>query len=82
MAVPEAELLPQIRLLALTGRGIQFLELGRFKAALMDFQYSLQVSPGTFSMKVRKSLLGWVGIFCVCLGGGVDLAKATESGLV
>ncbi|XP_032069814.1 Fanconi anemia group G protein-like [Thamnophis elegans] len=45
MAVPEAELLPQIRLLALTGRGIQFLELGRFKEALMDFQYSLQVSP-------------------------------------
>uniref|UniRef100_A0A8C5RV76 FA complementation group G n=1 Tax=Laticauda laticaudata TaxID=8630 RepID=A0A8C5RV76_LATLA len=43
--VPEAELLPQIRLLALTGRGIQFLELGRFKEALRDFQYSLQVSP-------------------------------------
>uniref|UniRef100_A0A670Z2J8 FA complementation group G n=1 Tax=Pseudonaja textilis TaxID=8673 RepID=A0A670Z2J8_PSETE len=47
-AVPEAELLPQIRLLALTGRGIRFLELGRLKEALRDFQYSLQVSPGTF----------------------------------
>lgn len=50
-AIPEAEQLPQIRLLSLTGRGIQFLELGKFKEALMDFQYSLQVSPGTFSMK-------------------------------
>ncbi|XP_058028446.1 Fanconi anemia group G protein isoform X5 [Ahaetulla prasina] len=46
-AIPEAEPLPQIRLLALTGRGIQFLELGRLKEALMDFQYSLQVSPGS-----------------------------------
>ncbi|KAM6470491.1 Fanconi anemia group G protein isoform 2-T3 [Liasis olivaceus] len=45
MALPEAELLPQIRLLALTGRGIRFLELGRFKEALMDFQYSLHISP-------------------------------------
>ncbi|XP_034297821.1 Fanconi anemia group G protein isoform X2 [Pantherophis guttatus] len=44
-AIPEAELLPQIRLLALTGRGIRFLELGRLKEALMDFQFSLQVSP-------------------------------------
>ncbi|XP_039224994.1 Fanconi anemia group G protein isoform X1 [Crotalus tigris] len=44
-AIPEVEQLPQIRLLALTGRGIQFLELGKFKQALMDFQYSLQVSP-------------------------------------
>ncbi|KAM3843852.1 Fanconi anemia group G protein isoform 2-T2 [Vipera latastei] len=44
-AIPEAEQLPQIRLLALTGRGIQFLELAKFKEALMDFQYSLQVSP-------------------------------------
>ncbi|XP_063152025.1 Fanconi anemia group G protein isoform X2 [Candoia aspera] len=44
-AIPEAELLPQIRLLALTGRGIQFLELGRFREALMDFQYSLHISP-------------------------------------
>ncbi|KAL7989155.1 hypothetical protein Chor_008074, partial [Crotalus horridus] len=50
-AIPEGEQLPQTRLLALTGRGIQFLELGKFKQALMDFQYSLQVSPGTFSTK-------------------------------
>ncbi|NXT71705.1 FANCG protein, partial [Chaetops frenatus] len=43
---PEVEVLQKIRLLSLIGRGTQFLELGRHKEALLDFQYSLQVSPG------------------------------------
>uniref|UniRef100_U3K592 FA complementation group G n=1 Tax=Ficedula albicollis TaxID=59894 RepID=U3K592_FICAL len=43
---PEVEVLQKIRLLALIGRGTQFLELGRHKQALLDFQYSLQLSPG------------------------------------
>ncbi|NWY71978.1 FANCG protein, partial [Erithacus rubecula] len=43
---PEVELLQKIRLLALLGRGAQFLELGRHKQALLDFQHSLQLSPG------------------------------------
>ncbi|NWS11219.1 FANCG protein, partial [Pachyramphus minor] len=43
---PEVEVLPKIRLLSLIGRGMQFLELGRHKEALLDFQHGLQVSPG------------------------------------
>ncbi|KAL2294132.1 hypothetical protein Nmel_007854 [Mimus melanotis] len=43
---PEVEVLQKIRLLALIGRGMQFLELGRHKQALLDFQHSLQLSPG------------------------------------
>lgn len=43
---PEVEMLQKIRLLSLIGRGMQFLELGRNKEALLDFQYSLQISPG------------------------------------
>ncbi|NWQ70190.1 FANCG protein, partial [Neopipo cinnamomea] len=43
---PELEVLQKIRLLSLIGRGIQFLELGRHKEALLDFQHGLQVSPG------------------------------------
>ncbi|NWY46141.1 FANCG protein, partial [Sylvia atricapilla] len=42
----EVELLQKIRLLSLTGRGMQLLELGRQKEALLDFQHSLQISPG------------------------------------
>ncbi|XP_067399655.1 Fanconi anemia group G protein isoform X2 [Emydura macquarii macquarii] len=45
-ALPEVSVLQKIRLLALIGRGSQFLELGRDKEALMNFQRSLQVSPG------------------------------------
>ncbi|NWY31236.1 FANCG protein, partial [Pheucticus melanocephalus] len=43
---PEVEVLQKIRLLSLLGRGMQFLELGRNKEALLDFQHSLQISPG------------------------------------
>ncbi|NWV14839.1 FANCG protein, partial [Ptilonorhynchus violaceus] len=43
---PEVEVLQKIRLLSLIGRGMQFLELGKHKEALLDFQHSLQVSPG------------------------------------
>ncbi|XP_066038406.1 Fanconi anemia group G protein [Chamaea fasciata] len=42
----EVEVLQKIRLLSLIGRGTQFLELGRHKQALLDFQHSLQISPG------------------------------------
>ncbi|NWV81342.1 FANCG protein, partial [Dasyornis broadbenti] len=42
----EVEVLQKIRLLSLIGRGMQFLELGRHKEALFDFQHSLQISPG------------------------------------
>nr|XP_028604613.1 Fanconi anemia group G protein [Podarcis muralis] len=45
MGLSEAKVLPQIRQLALTGRGIQFLHLGRNKEALADFQHSLLVCP-------------------------------------
>ncbi|NXB76586.1 FANCG protein, partial [Donacobius atricapilla] len=41
----EVEVLQKIRLLSLIGRGTQFLELGRHKEALLDFQHSLQISP-------------------------------------
>ncbi|NXF49895.1 FANCG protein, partial [Oceanites oceanicus] len=44
--LPEVEVLQKIRLLALIGRGAQFLELGRHKEALLDFQHGLQISPG------------------------------------
>ncbi|NWS61082.1 FANCG protein, partial [Chunga burmeisteri] len=44
--LPEVEVLQKIRLLALIGRGMQFLELGRHKEALLDFQHGLQISPG------------------------------------
>ncbi|NXE29669.1 FANCG protein, partial [Ardeotis kori] len=43
---PEVEVLQKIRMLSLIGRGAQFLELGRHKEALLDFQHSLQISPG------------------------------------
>ncbi|XP_074935204.1 Fanconi anemia group G protein isoform X4 [Phalacrocorax aristotelis] len=44
--MPEVEVLQKIRLLSLIGRGAQFLELGRHKEALLDFQHGLQISPG------------------------------------
>ncbi|XP_074994099.1 Fanconi anemia group G protein-like isoform X2 [Calonectris borealis] len=44
--LPEVEVLQKIRLLSLIGRGAQFLELGRHKEALLDFQHGLQISPG------------------------------------
>ncbi|NXT77479.1 FANCG protein, partial [Zapornia atra] len=44
--LPEVEVLQKIRLLSLIGRGAQWLELGRHKEALLDFQHSLQISPG------------------------------------
>ncbi|NXN09974.1 FANCG protein, partial [Indicator maculatus] len=44
--LPEVELLQKIRLFSLIGRGVQFLELGKHKEALLDFQHSLQISPG------------------------------------
>ncbi|NXX68722.1 FANCG protein, partial [Spizella passerina] len=43
---PEVEVLQKIRLFSLLGRGTQFLELGKNKEALLDFQHSLQISPG------------------------------------
>ncbi|NXP13649.1 FANCG protein, partial [Thinocorus orbignyianus] len=43
---PEVEVFQKIRLLSLIGRGVQFLELGRHKEALLDFQHGLQISPG------------------------------------
>ncbi|KFQ39526.1 Fanconi anemia group G protein, partial [Mesitornis unicolor] len=42
----EVKVLQKIRLLSLIGRGTQFLELGKHKEALLDFQYGLQISPG------------------------------------
>ncbi|NWJ09706.1 FANCG protein, partial [Crypturellus undulatus] len=44
--LPEVKLLQKIRLLSLIGRGTQFLELGKHREALLDFQYGLQISPG------------------------------------
>ncbi|XP_068782684.1 Fanconi anemia group G protein homolog isoform X3 [Struthio camelus] len=44
--LPEVKLLQKIRLLSLVGRGSQFLELGRHREALLDFQHGLQISPG------------------------------------
>ncbi|KAM8793006.1 Fanconi anemia group G protein homolog [Eudromia elegans] len=44
--LPEVKLLQKIRLLSLIGRGTQFLELGKHREALLDFQYALQISPG------------------------------------
>ncbi|NXU24386.1 FANCG protein, partial [Thalassarche chlororhynchos] len=44
--LPEVEVLQKIRFLSLIGRGAQFLELERHKEALLDFQHSLQISPG------------------------------------
>ncbi|XP_054843279.1 Fanconi anemia group G protein isoform X2 [Eublepharis macularius] len=44
-APAEAEVLPQVRQLALMVRGAEFLELGRDKEALMDFQHSLHFRP-------------------------------------
>lgn len=43
----EAKVFSQIRHLALIQRGIQFLEMQQDKKALMDFQHSLHVRPGT-----------------------------------
>lgn len=45
--LPEVEVLQKIRLFSIIGRGIQFLELGKHKEALLDFQQGLQISPGT-----------------------------------
>ncbi|NXY88127.1 FANCG protein, partial [Alcedo cyanopectus] len=44
--LPEVEVLRKIRLLSLIGRGTQFLELGKHKEALLDFQHGLRISPG------------------------------------
>ncbi|NXH10005.1 FANCG protein, partial [Bucco capensis] len=44
--LPEVEVLREIRLLSLIGRGMQFMELGRHKEALLDFQHGLQITPG------------------------------------
>ncbi|NXX47655.1 FANCG protein, partial [Tricholaema leucomelas] len=44
--LPEVEVLQKIRLFSLIGRGMQFLELGKYKEALLDFQHGLQISPG------------------------------------
>uniref|UniRef100_A0A8B9MPV5 Fanconi anemia complementation group G n=1 Tax=Accipiter nisus TaxID=211598 RepID=A0A8B9MPV5_9AVES len=44
--LPEVEVLQKIRLLSLIGRGMQFLDLGRHKEALLDFMHALQISPG------------------------------------
>ncbi|NXV23916.1 FANCG protein, partial [Cepphus grylle] len=44
--LPEVEVLQKIRLLSLIGRGTQFLELGKHKEALLDFQHGLHISPG------------------------------------
>ncbi|NXN79074.1 FANCG protein, partial [Bombycilla garrulus] len=43
---PEVEQPQKMRLLAFIGRGMQFLEMQRYKEALMNFQYGLQISPG------------------------------------
>lgn len=51
----EVEVLQKIRLLSLIGRGTQFLELGRHKEALLDFQHSLQVSPGKRLILVKNT---------------------------
>uniref|UniRef100_A0A8B9QAK6 FANCG protein n=1 Tax=Apteryx owenii TaxID=8824 RepID=A0A8B9QAK6_APTOW len=51
--LPEVKLLQEIRLLSLIGRGTQFLELGRHREALLDFQYGLQISPGKRLIFVR-----------------------------
>ncbi|NWR80748.1 FANCG protein, partial [Centropus unirufus] len=42
----EVKVLHKIRLLSLIGRGAQFLEQGKHKEALLDFQHGLQISPG------------------------------------
>lgn len=65
---PEVEVLQKIRLLALIGRGTQFLELGRHKQALLDFQYSLQLSPGRLILvrntrDFHKLVLGCFAVF-------------------
>lgn len=66
---PEVEVLQKIRLLSLLGRGTQFLELGRNKEALLDFQHSLQISPGNRLILVRntrdfhKFVLGCFAVF-------------------
>lgn len=52
----EVEVLQKIRLLSLIGRGTQFLELGKHKEALLDFQYGLQVSPGERLFLGRHSM--------------------------
>jgi len=52
--LPEVEVLQKIRLLSLIGRGAQFLELGRHKEALLDFQHGLQISPGKRLILVRN----------------------------
>ncbi|XP_074877486.1 Fanconi anemia group G protein isoform X2 [Buteo buteo] len=44
--LPEVEVIQKIRLLSLIGRGMQFLDLGRHKEALLDFLHGLQISPG------------------------------------
>ncbi|NXF96012.1 FANCG protein, partial [Eubucco bourcierii] len=46
VSLPEVEVLQKIRLFSLIGRGMQFLELGKHKEALLDFQHGLHISPG------------------------------------
>uniref|UniRef100_A0A8C0TZI5 FANCG protein n=1 Tax=Cyanistes caeruleus TaxID=156563 RepID=A0A8C0TZI5_CYACU len=66
---PEVAVLQKIRLLSLIGRGTQFLELGRHKEALLDFQHSLQISPGKRLILVRNTrdfhrfILGCFAVF-------------------
>lgn len=52
--LPEVEVLRKIRLLSLIGRGMQFLDLGRHKEALLDFMHALQISPGKRLIFVRN----------------------------
>lgn len=65
----EVEVLQKIRLLSLIGRGTQFLELGRHKEGLLDFQHSLQISPGKRLILVKdtrdfhKFVLGCFAVF-------------------
>lgn len=67
--LPEVEVLQKIRLLALIGRGAQFLELGKHKEALLDFQHGLQISPGKRLILLRnrrdfhKFALGCLAVF-------------------
>lgn len=67
--LPEVEVLQKIRLLSLIGRGMQFLDLGRHKEALLDFVHALQISPGKRLIFVRnrgdfhKFVLGCFAVF-------------------
>ncbi|XP_053153680.1 Fanconi anemia group G protein isoform X2 [Hemicordylus capensis] len=58
-ALLEARAIPQIRQLALTGRGTQFLEMGRDKEALMDFQHSLHTCPDSLTVQLYLLYTLW-----------------------